>query len=236
MQNNNSENSLSVLLDELLSTAATKGSGPNSNGLTGALGPISSQPAYALSADGTTSSLEEELRRLTSQMTILRQVNELNQDILNENTKALSQAAINQSSGSGSGVASAAKSIGSLLLGGLGIGSLISGISSLFGGDDQPAPPPLVKYALPTALQYEGAVTGNGAVSSYDYNDRGGVRTIDYSTPAASQSSPSGSQHVTIQVNAMDSKSFLDHSDDIARAVRAAILNSSSLNDVISEM
>jgi hypothetical protein len=37
-------------------------------------------------------------------------------------------------------------------------------------------------------------------------------------------------------VNAMDSQSFLDHSDDIAMAVKQAILNSSSLNDVISDL
>ena len=41
---------------------------------------------------------------------------------------------------------------------------------------------------------------------------------------------------MTIQVNAMDSQSFLDHSDDIAMAVKQAILNSSSLNDVISNL
>jgi hypothetical protein len=34
----------------------------------------------------------------------------------------------------------------------------------------------------------------------------------------------------------MDSQSFLDHSDDIAMAVKQAILNSSSLNDVIAEL
>ena len=110
---------------------------------------------------------------------------------------------------------------------------MISGISSLFGGDHQATPPPLVKYGLPAALQYEGAVTNNGTVSSFDYNDRGGIRTMD--APQAAQQSPSSAQ-VIVQVNAMDSKSFMDHSDEIAQAVRAAILNSSSLNDVISEM
>ena len=32
----------------------------------------------------------------------------------------------------------------------------------------------------------------------------------------------------------MDSQSFLDHSNEIAMAVKQAILNSNSLNDVIS--
>ena len=239
MQNNNGENSLMAVLNELVLTAAGNTASQavaGGDGLTGVLSPISSPAASTGSANSTASSLEEELRRLTGQMTLLRQVNELNQEVLNDNTKALAQAATNQSQGSGSAVASTAKSIGSYLLGGLGIGSLVSGIASLFGGGDQPSPPPLVKYALPAALQYEGAVTSNGGVSGYDYNDRGGIRTLDSSQTAAGQSSPAASQQVVIQVNAMDSKSFLDHSDDIARAVRAAILNSSSLNDVISEM
>jgi len=34
----------------------------------------------------------------------------------------------------------------------------------------------------------------------------------------------------------MDSKSFLDHSNEIANAVREAILNSHSLNDVVLEL
>jgi hypothetical protein len=34
----------------------------------------------------------------------------------------------------------------------------------------------------------------------------------------------------------MDSQSFLDHSQEIARAVREAMLNTSSLNDVVSEL
>jgi len=36
-------------------------------------------------------------------------------------------------------------------------------------------------------------------------------------------------------VQAMDSKSFLDHSADIAMAVRQAMLESSVLNDVVRE-
>jgi hypothetical protein len=45
-------------------------------------------------------------------------------------------------------------------------------------------------------------------------------------------------QTQTIQVNiqAMDSQSFLDRQDDIARAVREAMLHSNSLNDVVLEL
>ena len=41
---------------------------------------------------------------------------------------------------------------------------------------------------------------------------------------------------ITVQVQAMDSRSFLDHSDEIAAAVRTALLSSNSLNDVIAEL
>ena len=249
MQNKNSENSLMAVLNELILTSADNktpqgiegsmtGYVPNANGLNEMLTAISAQPANSGRANSTTSSLEEELQRLTGQVTLLRQTNELNQEVLNENTKALAQGSTKQSQRSSSDAASAARSIGSFFLGGLGIGSLVSEISSLFGGGEQPTPPPppLVRYALPPTLQYEGAVMRGGEVVNYDYNDRGGIRTVNSSQNTAGQSIPTSSQQVVIQVNAMDSKSFLDHSDDIARAVRAAILNSSSLNDVISEM
>ncbi|MCL5746621.1 MAG: hypothetical protein M1541_22270 [Acidobacteria bacterium] len=41
---------------------------------------------------------------------------------------------------------------------------------------------------------------------------------------------------ITVQVQAMDSRSFLDHSEDIARAVRQAMLSSHGINDVITEL
>ena len=41
---------------------------------------------------------------------------------------------------------------------------------------------------------------------------------------------------VTIQVQAMDSRSFLDHSAEIAQAVREAMLNMHSLNDVVNDI
>jgi hypothetical protein len=41
---------------------------------------------------------------------------------------------------------------------------------------------------------------------------------------------------VTVNIQAMDARSFLDRSTDIAAAVREAILNSSSLNDVVTEL
>jgi hypothetical protein len=49
-------------------------------------------------------------------------------------------------------------------------------------------------------------------------------------------SGPVSLPQVTIQIQALDSRSILDRSDDIARAVREAMLHSHSVNDVIGEV
>jgi hypothetical protein len=64
------------------------------------------------------------------------------------------------------------------------------------------------------------------------------VDTADGGLPRpvpSATSSGSGAQ-ITVNVQAMDSQSFLDHSDDIAQAVRQAMLTSTTLNDVIREV
>jgi len=47
---------------------------------------------------------------------------------------------------------------------------------------------------------------------------------------------PGGGAQIVVNVQAMDSRSFLDHSQDIAQAVREAMLNMHALNDVVSEI
>jgi hypothetical protein len=47
---------------------------------------------------------------------------------------------------------------------------------------------------------------------------------------------PLSAPQITVHVQAMDSRSFMDHSHDIASAVREAVLNIHSLNDVISDL
>jgi hypothetical protein len=81
---------------------------------------------------------------------------------------------------------------------------------------------------LPAPVQSQAGLTASapGQVSPVSYGATGQPRA----------QSAGGSAQVTIQVNAMDSQSFIDHSDDIANAVKQAILNSNSLNDVISAL
>jgi len=58
---------------------------------------------------------------------------------------------------------------------------------------------------------------------------------------ASGQSGSGGTQssaapQITVNVSAMDSQSFMDRSDDIASAVRAAMLNMHPINDVVADL
>jgi hypothetical protein len=144
-------------------------------------------------------------------------------------------ASLETSSPGTNGGSTSSGSIGSTLLdvfgAGLGLSPLISGIASLFsGGGDSTTPPPLTKFALPASIQANGGVSESGGQAFAVDNPQGGL-------PRAA---PSGGQanapaQITVQVQAMDSQSFLDHSADIAMAVRQAMLESSVLNDVVRE-
>jgi hypothetical protein len=137
---------------------------------------------------------------------------------------------------------------------GLGMVPLIVGLMGLFGGGGTPAPPPLVKYAMPDPIYFEGADTGSD-VSGADYDQMGMPRTYgaapDGTSAQASGTAVAGSSgssgapsgpiaaaapQITVNVQAMDSQSFLDHSSEIAQAVRDAMLNCNSINDVVNDL
>jgi hypothetical protein len=62
----------------------------------------------------------------------------------------------------------------------------------------------------------------------------GGAFAVNQASGGLPAPVPSATQaQITVQVQAMDSQSFLDHSNDIAQAVRQAMLTSTTLNDVI---
>jgi hypothetical protein len=119
---------------------------------------------------------------------------------------------------------------------------LVNGILHLFGGGDTPAPPPLVKYAMPPRLDIL-AGAAQGGLSEVDTDQFGLPRVYD-SAPTAPQlasatpaaSSAAAAPQINVNVQAMDARSFLDRSTDIAAAVREAMLHMSSINDVISEL
>ncbi|MCC7500027.1 MAG: hypothetical protein IT160_20775 [Bryobacterales bacterium] len=113
------------------------------------------------------------------------------------------------------------------VLGGL---PLVSGLLSLFGGrEESAAVTPLPKFALPPAIRANtGLFQGGEQVGAIDYDDRGIPRMLP-----PNSNSDSAAPMVTINVQAMDSRSFLDRSDDIADAVKKALLNSHPLTDLV---
>jgi hypothetical protein len=64
----------------------------------------------------------------------------------------------------------------------------------------------------------------------------GGGERVVWRTADGGQARPGAATQVTVQVQAMDSRSFLDHREEIARAVRQAVLRSHSLNDVLADV
>lgn len=150
------------------------------------------------------------------------------------------------SSRTSTGGGSSAFSLASEVFGsGLGMVPLVTGLISLFGGGSS-GPPPLAKYAMPQKLNFTGAETGSG-VGEASYDQLGMPRVagaaVDVSSGAASSpatpgnaSAGSSSPQISVTVQAMDAQSFMDHSNDIAQAVRQAMLNLSSLNDVVNEL
>jgi hypothetical protein len=159
----------------------------------------------------------------------------------------------NQAQTAGNSTVSTIESIaGAVLKGGFGMVPLVGELLGLFGGGGSPAPAPLVKYAMPAAINFEAADSGSGS-SNADSDQWGMPRAYSTSPTSATPGSsatqnnnpgkassgsgaPSGSPQITVNVQAMDARSFLDRSHDIAAAVRDAMLNSNSINDVVNDL
>jgi hypothetical protein len=113
----------------------------------------------------------------------------------------------------------------------LPMGGLIEGLIGMFGGGT-PAPAPLAKYAMPSAEDFTANMNANGTTSAADYGQTGAARSYGDSTGASG--SPGNSSPINLTINALDSQSILNRADDIAAAVRGAMLNGNSINDVIN--
>ena len=180
------------------------------------------------SGAGDTSALTTQITTITQQLQQLQTINQTEIDTIQANTTAVGQ----NTSGKGSSGQSTGSAVGSTLedVFGLGLSPLISGLVSLFGGGGSSQAAPLVPYVAPPSINLNAGITASqpGAV---------GVDTADGGLPRPVPASSSQSTtQITVQVQALDSQSFLDHSDDIAQAVRQAMLTSTTLNDVISEV
>ena len=173
----------------------------------------------------------EALRALTTQIDALRGVYQAQTTQTLENTAAVVQNTHSRASEAVSSVAGIVRSTGNVLGGGLTLSPLISGIAKLFSiGREQQEVPSLTPFAMPTAVSLNGGITQSGAspVAGLSYGQSGLPRAIAPAPPAGTT--------ISVNVQTIDSRSFLDHSDDIARAVREAMLNSHPLNDVIAEI
>jgi hypothetical protein len=109
------------------------------------------------------------------------------------------------------------------------VSPVITGLVRLFRRRNEDAPAPLPVFRLPQSVNVDAGFSridgrGLGALGS----GADGLRRL--------VSAPAPPQQVTINVQAMDSRSFLDHSGDIARAVREAMLNTHAINDVVNDL
>ena len=125
--------------------------------------------------------------------------------------------------------------------GGLTLLPIVGGLLKLFGsGRAKETLPALDKFELPPTIRAEAGLSQSGESFLIDRGIGDRIRQL----PAPSQftANPIGPAQagagtaITVNVQTMDSQSFLDRREDIARAVREAMLESHSLNDVVSEL
>jgi hypothetical protein len=162
------------------------------------------------------SDLSSSLSQAGQQIAQLQQTYQQQAALITANTQALQSNTSAQSSRTGS----AAGQVASGVLGGaLGfLSPVISGIASLFGGGTQ-APAPVPIYVPPAPVSISGALTPAAP-----------------QTQAVNATMQTATAHVTVNISAMDSQSFLDRSTDIANAVREAMLNMHPINSVIANL
>ena len=130
--------------------------------------------------------------------------------------------------------------------GGLTLLPVVTSLLKLFGvGKRKEELPALAKYELPARIRAEAGLSQSGETFLIDRGVGDRIRQLPVPAGAAPfagiQAEAGSTQHgagasITVNVQAMDSQSFMDRREDIARAVREAMLQSHSLNDVVSEL
>jgi hypothetical protein len=111
---------------------------------------------------------------------------------------------------------------------------LIGELIGLFTGGGSNPPPTLTKYVMPPTLDFEEADTAAG-LSGISYDQMGTPRTTGDGTAGLSTGAyVSGPGAPPLQT--VSPQWFMDHSADIAAAVRNAMLNLNSINDVVSDL
>ncbi len=175
----------------------------------------------------TVASLNDQLTQLTQSISYLTPASQMQAESLLAQTQSL---AVNTGTQSSGGTASTLGSIASMFTGGaLSLSPILTGIMSLFGSGGSSAPGPLTPFYLPPTINFQAANAPSGSTSQLpgaDFGQTGDPRVM----------SQASAPQITVQVQAMDSQSFMDRSQDIAQAVRSAMLNMHSINDVITDL
>jgi len=178
---------------------------------------IPNPPTIGVGVSSNNSDLAASLSQAGQQIAQLQSAYQQQAALITANTQAIQ----GNTSAQGHSALSTAGGLASSLLGGGGLGllsPLISGIASLFGGSSAPKPLPFYIPPAPVAI--------SGMLNSAAPNAA--------SNRASAAASPA--PQVTVNVNAMDSQSFMDHSTDIANAVRDAMLNMHPINGVVASL
>jgi hypothetical protein len=183
---------------------------------------IPSAPTIGVGVTSNNSDLGTSLSQAGQQIAQLQAAYQQQAALITANTQAIQGNTTAQSAHS---ALSTAGGLASSFLGGGALGllsPLISGIASLFGGSSTPKPLPIYMPPPPVAISADlNSATPNSAAAS---------------APSSGGSSQAAPTQVTVNVNAMDSQSFMDHSDDIANAVREAMLNMHPINGVVASL
>jgi len=165
---------------------------------------------------------------LTSVSDQLARLQAINDMLLAQELRS-AQGQTSQQASTGSSGGSLLGTIGSFLGGGLGLAPLIGGLADLFGGGSGGSSiTPPVPYLRPLPVQLDAGFSNQAGSATFatDAAQGGLARPVTNAAPA----------QITVNVQAMDTQSFLDRSGDIAMAVRQAMLESTVLNDVIREV
>lgn len=201
------------------------------------------------------SSFPQSADRLRGQMEALASLAGIQNDRLRENTEAVTQNTTSRSAGAS--VANTGRSILSALGGGLFFSPLISGLARLFRGSRGPETELLPPAPRPRPFNLEAGLFSGVGPAAFDWDQYGRPREAAAQRPDLSaitapqqaggpfrgdpgtydlgRAQPAAPANVTVQIQALDSRSILDRADDIARALREAMLHSHSVNDVIHE-
>jgi hypothetical protein len=187
---------------------------------------IPNPPTIGVGVSSDNGNLAASLSQAGQQIQQLQTAYQQQANLITENTQALQS---NTSSKSGTSAGGVLGGIASNLLGGFGLLSpIISGIASLFGGSSSPAPLPI--YTPPPPVSISGVVQATPVPSQSSGSGAG-------SAPSSSSGNQtSNSTQITVNVSAMDSQSFMDRSNDIASAVREAMLNMHPINNVVADL